>query len=206
VGEGFSRGFSPSFSRGVLPASCRVRAKKSSGPAAASAEIAGAAAGVRSNAFIVYLILANRGVPPGFRGRRRSARCRCAAWPPPTRGRSTQCSGRSCASRLPPGPSTARPCRVSEALVLRARTPPTLRRDRRPPQRPHRPVNRRRPGGRSSVPEIMTTYGAAFSFVKILFAERAVVLGSDNQRASGAVSDPASAEMARSTSRVPPGR
>jgi hypothetical protein len=31
--------------------------KKSSGPAAASAEIAGAAAGVRSNTFIVPLIL-----------------------------------------------------------------------------------------------------------------------------------------------------
>ena len=41
-----------SCSRGVLPASCRVRAK-SSGPAAASAEIAGAAAGVRSNTFIL---------------------------------------------------------------------------------------------------------------------------------------------------------
>jgi hypothetical protein len=39
--RGFSRGFSPSFSRGVLPAPGRVRAKKSSGPAAASADIAG---------------------------------------------------------------------------------------------------------------------------------------------------------------------
>jgi hypothetical protein len=37
----FSRGFSPSFGRGVLPAPGRVRAKKSSGPAAASADIAG---------------------------------------------------------------------------------------------------------------------------------------------------------------------
>src|SRR5580698_6883071 len=31
--------FSPSFGRGVWPAPCRVRAKKSSGPAAAPAEI-----------------------------------------------------------------------------------------------------------------------------------------------------------------------
>src|ERR1700726_3930165 len=52
-------GFSPSFSRGVLPAPCRVRAKKSSGPAAASAEIAGATAGVRSTTFTVLLILAH---------------------------------------------------------------------------------------------------------------------------------------------------
>jgi hypothetical protein len=43
-------------------------------------------------------------------GRRRSARCRCAARPPPTRRRLTPCSGRSCASRISPGPSTARPC------------------------------------------------------------------------------------------------
>jgi len=60
---GFSRGFSPSFGHGVLPAPGRVRAKKSSGPAAASADVAGAAAGVRSNAFIVLLILAQRGIP-----------------------------------------------------------------------------------------------------------------------------------------------
>src|SRR5579859_1751388 len=60
---GFSRGFSPSFSRGVLPAPGRVRAKKSSGPAAASADIAGAAAGVRSNTSTVLLILAQRGIP-----------------------------------------------------------------------------------------------------------------------------------------------
>src|ERR1700731_3636227 len=39
--KGVLPGFSLSFSRGVLPAPCRVRAKKSSGPAAASADIAG---------------------------------------------------------------------------------------------------------------------------------------------------------------------
>lgn len=46
----------------------------------------------------------------GICGRRRSARSRFAAWPPPTPRRSTPYSGRSCASRISPGPSTARPC------------------------------------------------------------------------------------------------
>jgi len=50
--------------RPLAVASCRHRAvyeqKKGSGPAAASADIAGAAAGVRSNTFTVPLILANR--------------------------------------------------------------------------------------------------------------------------------------------------
>ena len=41
--------------------------------------------------------------------RRRSGRCRSAAWPPPTRTRSMRCSGMSCASRTSPGPGTARP-------------------------------------------------------------------------------------------------
>jgi hypothetical protein len=41
-------------------------------------------------------------------GRRRSRRCRCSASPPPTRTRWTRCSGRSCASRTSPEPSTAR--------------------------------------------------------------------------------------------------
>src|SRR5580692_1217596 len=58
---GFLPGFLPPFGCGVWPALCRVRAKKSSGPTAASADIAGAIAGVRSNILIVPLIILPRG-------------------------------------------------------------------------------------------------------------------------------------------------
>jgi hypothetical protein len=40
----------------------------------------------------------------------------------------------------------------AKALVLRARAPSRYRRDRRPPQRAHRPVNPRRSDGRTSAP------------------------------------------------------
>ena len=62
-GEEVLPGFSPSFGCGVLPAPVRVRAKKSSGPAAASADIAGAAAGVRSNTFYSTLHSRAKGIP-----------------------------------------------------------------------------------------------------------------------------------------------
>ena len=65
-------------------------------------------------------------------GRRRSARCRFAAWPPLTRRRSTRCSGRSWASRISAGPSPARPCCAGESPGTRA--PSRHHRDRRPPQ------------------------------------------------------------------------
>ena len=49
VGEEFSRGFSPSFGRNVPPGTVRVRENKKSGPCRVPADIAGAAARVRSN-------------------------------------------------------------------------------------------------------------------------------------------------------------
>ena len=51
----------------------------------------------------------------GSCGRRQSGPCRSAAWPPPTRTRPMRCSGRSCASRTSPGPSTARPSSAAKA-------------------------------------------------------------------------------------------
>jgi hypothetical protein len=52
--------FSQSLGCGVWPAPYRVRAKKSSGPAAAPADIAGAAAGVRSNTFMILPFLTDK--------------------------------------------------------------------------------------------------------------------------------------------------
>src|ERR1019366_4424597 len=62
-GEEVLPGFSPSFGCGVLPAPVRVREKKSPGPAAPSADIAGAAAGVRSNTFYSTLHSRAKGIP-----------------------------------------------------------------------------------------------------------------------------------------------
>ena len=62
--------FSPSFGRGVWPAPCRVRAKKIPDPRRIRRNDAGAAAGVRSNVFIVLPFPYELGIPAPAGGAR----------------------------------------------------------------------------------------------------------------------------------------
>ena len=62
--------FSPSFGRGVWPTPCRVRAKKIPDPRRIRRNDAGAAAGVRSNVFIVLPFPYELGIPAPAGGAR----------------------------------------------------------------------------------------------------------------------------------------